>query len=526
MIFQELRAVLRGCPFVCRSPGCTKGKYYDIITNVLQKIYERGRVRMKQGGSIRLAALVAAAVVWLSALCPAALADEYDKNSPEKLSEGHLTATAAILIEADSGRVIFEKNPDERMYPASLTKIMTVWLALMEADYLEDGLETTFTVSDRAVALAPDESSAKFASGEQVRLIDLCYAAMLVSGNDAATAIAEGLRGSVEAFADYMNATAYSFGWYSTHFVNANGLHDENHYSTARDLAMMAQQAMKDETFRRIVSSPEYTLPRDNIYRARSIVNGNNFAAESQDENKKSRYYEGATGVKTGTTSLAGNCLVASATRDGVSLISVVLGAISDASRYQDTIKLMDYGFSQFISTSIAEIYLENPRRIDIRGFDLNDPEVGRLTLELRLQTTGATDLIVTNQEGLESWKRNFYSLTVTEFTHSLQAPITKGEVIGTLTYYNDGVPLVYDLVASRSIAAREQLFPSVQQIIDDALNDPNPFPRITVELVTLYLILPLTALWITVRLLKTLFRFIKKRRKVKAYKPTARYFR
>lgn len=482
---------------------------------------------MKRGWGFRLAELMAAAVLMLSALFPAALADEYDKNYPELLAEGHLTASSAILIEADTGRVIFEKNPDQRMYPASTTKILTVWLALMMGDSLEYGLETKLPLSENAVNLAPDESSAKFAAGENVRLIDLCYAAILVSGNDAATAIAEGLGGSVESFAGMMNETAASFGCTGTHFVNANGLHDENHYTTARDLAILSRIAMQNEDFRAIVSAPEYKLPKDNIYRARSIINGNNFVAESKDENKKNRYYPDSTGIKTGTTSAAGNCLVASASRDGVSLIAVVLGATSDTSRYEDAIKLMDYGFSQFLSTSIAEIYLRNPRVVDIRGFDLDDPQVGRLTLEIRLQSTTMSDVIVTTREEMEYWVQNFSSFTVTEFTRELKAPVAKGEVMGTLTYYSDtGVPVVYDLVASRSIAAREQLFPSVDQLIAEAESDPNPFPRITVELVTLYLILPVLSVIIAVRLLKALFRLIRKRKKVKAFKPTSRYYR
>ncbi len=482
---------------------------------------------MKRGWAIRLMMLVAAAVLMLCALFPAALADEYDENYPELLSEGHLTASSVILIEADTGRVIFEKNPDQRMYPASTTKILTVWLALTMGESLEYGLETKLPLSENAVNLAPDESSAKFAAGENVRLIDLCYAAILVSGNDAATAIAEGLGGSVESFAGMMNQAAMSFGCYNTHFVNANGLHDENHYTTARDLATLSRIAMQNEDFRTIVSTPSYTLPKDNIYRARSIINGNNFVAESKDENKKNRYYPDSTGIKTGTTSAAGNCLVASATRDGVSLIAVVLGSTSDTSRYEDAIKLMNYGFSQFLSTSIAEIYLRNPRVVDIRGFDLNDPQVGRLSLEIRLQSTGVSDVIVTSREEMEYWVQNFSSYTVTEFTRELQAPITQGEVMGTLTYYNEsGQPLIYDLVASRSIAAREQLFPSLDQLIADAENDPNPFPRITVELVALYLVLPVLSVIVAVRLLKALFHLIKKRKKVRAFKPTSRYYR
>ena len=397
---------------------------------------------MRYGLGKRLLGLLLAALLLLCAVSPA-LADPYDATAPEKLEEGHLTATAAILIEANSGDVIFAKNATERMYPASTTKILTVWLALTMANQFEGGLDHKFTVSANATNLAPDESSAKFATGEEVRIIDLCYAAMLVSGNDAATALAEGISGSVEQFSYLMNDAAASLGCTGTHFVNANGLHDENHYSTARDLAIIARVAMKNETFKAIALRSEYELPKDNIYRARTIRNGNNFVAKA--EGKETRYYEGATGVKTGTTSAAGNCLVASASRDGVGLISVVLGAASDASRYSDSAKLMDYGFSQYLSTSIAEIYSLNPRIIDTRGFALDDPEVGRLELTLRMVSTDATDRVVTTKERMDYWVQNFSAITVTDFTRDFYAPIQAGEVMGTITYYPEtGNPVVY----------------------------------------------------------------------------------
>ena len=482
---------------------------------------------MKRRVGARLGALLLAALLCLSTHLPLALADEYDPRYPENLAEGHLTATAAILIEQDTAQVIFEKNADERMYPASTTKILTVWLALMMGENLPEGLETKFPVSENATNLAPDESSAKFATGEEVRLIDLCNAAILVSGNDAATAIAEGLSGSVDAFVERMNSAAASFGCDSTHFVNANGLHNENHYTTARDMATLSRIAMENDEFRLIVRREEYTLPRDNIYRARNIVNGNNFVAKAAEEKKQNRYYPDSTGIKTGTTSAAGNCLVASASRDGVSLIAVVFGATTDASRYEDAKKLMEYGFSQFKSTSIEEIYNENPRTIEIRGFALDDPLVGQLKLGIRRITTDASDLIITDREGLERWKQNFTNMTVTEFTRELVAPITSGEVMGKLTYYgSDGVPLEYELIASRSIAARENIAPSIEQIIADAESDPNPFPRITAEIVIVYLILPVAAVYVLIRLVKKLLSLRVKRKKVQSYKPNSRYYR
>lgn len=473
----------------------------------------------------RFFALLTAALLVLPAIASVARADDYDPAYPQFLSEGHLTCASAILIEADSGRSIFEKSADLPMYPASTTKILSVWLALTMADSLPDKLETPFTVSEYAVNLSPDESSAKLAAGEIVKLIDLCYAAILPSGNDAATAIAEGLAGSEQSFADLMNSAAYSLGCTNTHFVNANGLHNENHFTTARDMAILSRVAMENETFREIVAAPEHIMSRDNIYRQRTITNRNNFVAKV--EGKESRYYPYATGIKTGTTSAAGNCLVASATKDGVSLIAVVFGSTSDASRYSDAIKLMEYGFSQYLSTSIAEIYARNPRTVDIRGFALDDEQVGRLTLNLHMVSTGASDTIVTTQQDVEYWVQNFNSLTVTEFTRELRAPISAGEVMGTLTYYPEGgVPVVYELIASRSIAAREQIAPTIDQIIANALNDPNPFPRITVELIVLYVLLPAAALLVLAWLLRRLLAHIKKHLKVKSFKPTNRYYR
>ncbi len=479
---------------------------------------------MMRRRGIGLLGLLLAVLFAVSALLPLrALADDYDPLYPEILEAGHLTASSAILIEADSGKVIFEKAPDTPMYPASTTKILTVWLALTLGQP-----DQIITVSQEAVNLAPDESSAKLAAGEEVALIDLCYAAMLPSGNDAANAIAEGLGGSRENFVNLMNSAAYSLGCTNTHFVNANGLHDDLHFTTARDMAILSRVAMQNETVREIVASPSHILPRDNIYRSRTIENRNHFVAMPENKDRQSRYYEGSTGIKTGTTTAAGNCLVASATRDGINLIAVVFNATSDGSRYADARKLMDYGFSQFLSTSIKEIYDRNPRVVDIRGFDLEDEQVGRLTLNLSpsSQSTGR-DLIVMTREEMEYWVQNFPSLTVTEFTREFKAPITEGEVMGTLTFYTeDGAPVVYDMVASRSIAAREQLAPSIEQIIAAAENDPNPFPRITFELVFLYLILPVTAIILFIRLMRRLIRFIKARRKVKAVKPSGRYYR
>lgn len=475
---------------------------------------------MRKGWGKQLGALLMAMLLLLSFL-PGVQAAEYDPNYPEDLAEGHLNAASAILIEAETGNVIFEKNADAIMHPASTTKILTVYLALTMADP-----QMEVTVSENAVNVAEDESTAKLAAGEKVRLINLMYAAILLSGNDAATAIAEGVAGSVENYCDYMNRFAMSIGCKNTHFVNANGLTNEYHYSTARDLAIITRVAMQNPTFREIVGSTRHTMPKSNIYRSREIQTGVKFILPAEKESGK--YYQYSTGVKTGTTSAAGNCFVGSATKDGVKLISVVLGCSTDKARYTDTIKLMEYGFSQYISTSIAEIYAENPKTVDIRGFDLDDPYVGNLELKLRKVDPNVHDLVVTSSDNIEALVQNFNSITKTEYTRSFQAPIEAGEVMGTLTYYppDGGSTVVYELLASRSVAAREQLAPSIEQIIAAAENDKNPFPRLTFEIVFIHLILPIAAIWLLVKALKYLFSHIHRRRKLKTHKPANRYYR
>lgn len=467
-----------------------------------------------------LAALLMAMLVLLS-LFPAAYAAEYDPNQPEILSEGHLNAASAILIEADSGKVIFEKNADEMMHPASLTKIMTVYLALAMADP-----ETVVEVSENAVNVAEDESTAKLAAGEKRRLIDLMYAAIMISGNDAATAIAEGVSGSVEAFCQEMNQLAWALGCKNTNFVNANGLTDPYHYSTARDLATIARVAMKDPTFRQIAGTTRYTLPKSNIYRSREIQTGVKFILPAEKES--GTYYEYSTGIKTGTTSAAGRCFVGSATKDGVSLIAVVLGCTTEKARYTDAIKLMEYGFTQYTSTSIEEIYAMKPKVVDVQGFALDDPEVGRLQLNLELVDQNVHDLVVMDKDQMEYWVQNFNTLTVTDFTRSFRAPIEAGEVMGTLTYYptDGGSAVVYKLLASRPVAAREQLAPTIDQIIENAENDKNPFPRMTFEIVFIHFILPAFALYLLVKLIGFLRGHIHHRRKVKTHKPISRYYR
>lgn len=462
--------------------------------------------------------LLSALMAVLLLFCAFPALAEYDPTHPEELSGEDLTASAVILINADTGNVVFEKNADMSMFPASTTKIMTTLVALEMMQNNEEALRQICYVSESAVNLASDESSARLKAGDQVPVIDLLYGAMLPSGNDAANAIAENLGGTAD-FVARMNQKARELGCTSTQFVNPHGLHDERHYTTARDMARIAQYAMQNPLFRQIISASTHAMAGAN----RTVSNRNDFI----NANKTDRYYVYGTGIKTGSTSAAGSCFVGSATKDGINLISVVFGSSNDLARYTDTMKLMEYGFSQFLSITIAELYLETPRVIDIARFDLDDPLVGRLTLNL--QTTPDSSSVkpfVLSQHEKAEWIQQFYRRTITEFSRDLVAPIEAGEVMGTLTYYQeDGTPVIYELVASRSIAVRANAYPTLDEIITAAENDPSPFPRITFELVFKFVLLPIAALVLLIVGLKKLCPLLRHKRRPQAFKPKGRYY-
>lgn len=237
-------------------------------------------------------------------------------------------AEAAVVMNADTGQVLFSKNPDRIMYPASTTKIMTLLIAL------EKGAPgNVVTVSPQAARC--EGSSLDLRAGDSLDLREAEYGMMLVSGNDAAEAIAESVAGSVPAFVDLMNSKAQSIGAARTHFSNPHGLPDPvNHFTTAYDLALITAYGLRNPVFAQIVATRAYEVRLLN--RTAFLPAGNT--------NKLLNTYAGATGVKTGFTNDAGECLVGSARRGDVQLITVVLN--SDY-RWEDTTALLDYGFGQ-----------------------------------------------------------------------------------------------------------------------------------------------------------------------------------
>ncbi len=247
--------------------------------------------------------------------------------SPLHAAAPDITADAAVIMDGSDGRFLYEKNGAKKEYPASMTKIMTCILSLEKGNTYQ-----TVTVSPKAA----DVESTALNGGEWLSLGDLRNQMMMISDNGAATAIAENTAGSLPAFADMMNQKAKDIGMTGTHFVNANGMPDENHYSTAEDMARLARYAMENRNFRSIVSTKRKQI--------RYIRPAEIFTCENSNELLYT--YPGATGIKTGYTRAAGGCLAASAVRDNHELIVIIMHSRDMDSRFTEAAKLLDYGFS------------------------------------------------------------------------------------------------------------------------------------------------------------------------------------
>ncbi len=445
--------------------------------------------------------------------------EEYNPETPEDLVPDQLYAKSAILIEADTGEVIFEKNADDVMYPASTTKILTALLGIQYGD-----MEQVVTISDQAVQVDPDSSLIPLEAGETIAFRDLLYGTILRSGNEGANAIAETISGNVNDFVGLMNQVAQQIGCTNTHFQNPHGLHDDNHYTTVRDMAKIAAVAMENDTFRQIVSTTSYTIPKSNLYRRKNISNRINDLLVNKEDSKF--YYPYANGIKTGFHARAGHCFVGSAEQLGVKLISVVFYTSSNG-RWYDTQKLMNYGFSKYVSSSPLDLYNMNPLIIETSGFSLTDGDMGKLELDL-VPIQQSNIKIITTKEKLDQMSKDLYNTALVEYSRDFRAPISAGETMGTLTYLSNqtGESASFNLVASRTIDKRENAPLSISDIEEYSLADPNIFPNFTVELLILWLIPPV-AIYAVVTLISKIFgRFSPKSKNTKMPKFRGRRYK
>ncbi len=331
-----------------------------------------------------------------------------------------VSAASACLMEAESGVVLYEKDADTRRPMASTTKIMTALVAIEEND-----LTRMVAVPKEAVGV--EGSSVYLVANERLTMEQLLYALMLESANDAATAIAVLTAGSVEEFAILMNRKAADLGLADTAFENPHGLDGEGHYTTARDLAKLTAYALKDETFRRIASTYKQTIPLNGDQGTRVLVN----------HNRLLRSYEGCLGVKTGFTKRSGRCLVTAAEREGVTLVAVTLNASND---WNDHKRMLDHGFAS----------LERVTLLDDGGYVGSVPMVG-----------GAEDCLHYVAEGpvaVTLPKEEREIRVVFEHFRFYYAPVTEGDVIGRMVWYDGGREIASTpLIAAETVEKRQE---------------------------------------------------------------------
>ncbi len=321
------------------------------------------------------------------------------------------------------------------MYPASTTKIMTAILALENCE-----LSDVATVSQNAIFSVPvTYTNANLQLDEELTIEQLLNILLIPSANDAANVIAEHIAGSVSSFASMMNTKAREIGCLNTNFVNANGVHDENHYSTAYDLALIGQYAMKNETIMNIVKTTKYTLPITNKYLKEDRI----FTTTNKLINSKSnQYYEYATGLKTGYTDAAKNCIVATAEKNGSKLICVILGAKGDTpietNKFADCTTLFNYGFNNYSNKTICEqntVYKV-----------INPKNASKDTNSLNVLYEDTIKVFVNN-----SYLDSDFSPEV-ELDENLSAPIEKGAIIGKISYTVDDTKYTTNLIAGQDI--------------------------------------------------------------------------
>lgn len=366
---------------------------------------------------------------------------------------GDLKAESAILIEQKSGKVLFEKDGHKKLFPASTTKIITTLLALEHLD-----LDEVVTVGDEIYFNPLDGSSAGLTVGERITVKDLLWALMLPSGNDAAYTVAVhvarkvsgnpqmGKNEAVTYFVDMMNKKAKELGAVNTNCVTPCGYHHEEHYTTAYDLALISREAMKHDVFREIVSTYDYDESQVPVpqKRVRSLwLNVNALI------NRRSKYfYPYATGIKTGHTTPAGYCLVASASKDGLDLIAVVLKESKEEDRWNDTVALFEYGFDNF------DWYLLGEEGKTAGNIAVNKGISGR-RVEIEAGFSSDLSSVLSKDEAEKIEKTIIWDekLKNPKKADELMAPIQKGQKLGKMVFSSNGSVIgEVELVAMESV--------------------------------------------------------------------------
>lgn len=364
-----------------------------------------------------------------------------------------ITGEAAVLIEQNTGKIIYEKNKDKKVFPASTTKIVTAILALEYGN-----LKDLVTIGEEIQILPGDSSTANLSIGQKIYLEDLLYGLLLPSGNDAANSIAvyiaekinnekfPSYEESIKHFVELMNIKAREIGATNTNFTNPHGYHDNNHYTSPIDMGLITREAMKNSKFREIVSSIKYEYIFSN--KINTIKHWKNYN-ELLLQNSKN-YYPYATGVKTGRTSEAGRCLISSATKGNLNIISALFGS-NEYSVWEDSVKLLSFGIDNYRYHTIAE---KGQVIIETKVKKSQDRNKNKLKI-----TTNELLQVLINKEEIPKIQRKLIikngkaEKEVRENNINLIAPFEKGQAIGYVKYFiNDKEIAKAELVAGNTI--------------------------------------------------------------------------
>ena len=372
-------------------------------------------MRFKKITKFILCALISSGML-LSTVAAEKSAVQVDTDVSARL----VNAKSGILMEQTTGEVLYESNPDERLQIASVTKVMTMLLAIEAIDSGKIKLDDMVSTSEHAASMGGSQVFLEV--GEQMSVDDMMKAIAVASGNDAAVAMAEFIAGSEEAFVEKMNERAEELGCINTHFINCNGLDEtEEHYSTAKDIAIISRELLKHPKIL------DYTTIWMDTLRNGSFGLSNT--------NKLIRFYKGANGLKTGSTSVAKYCLSASAERDGMQLISVVLCAPSTAERFSSATSLLDYGFANYEVASD-----------EVTGISVPYVRVSGGVKEQILPETEGNGFVV-KKGNLNKIETRF------EMEEEVKAPVYKGQKLGKVVYMING-----NEVAGRDIISGEDV--------------------------------------------------------------------
>lgn len=389
-------------------------------------------------------------------LCSCFTATAYEPDTFTVRAEG------CVLASLDTGELLYQKNENKRLYPASLTKIMTATVVLDTANDLNE----VVTAGESAIAIlqGTDSSTMGLQAGEQLSVLNLLYTLLVHSANDAANILAEHFgNGSIAEFVEKMNQKAAELGMQNTHYVNAHGLHDENHYTTPYDMYLLTRYALKNETFKKIVETVRYTLPATNKHGQR-ILATTNFLQDANSVTPE-YFYKYAGGVKTGYTDEAGRCLVSTATKNGETYLCVLMKSpvtnekgVKVRYEFPDSKNLYEWAFKNF---EYRQIY------------DTSTP-VGECPVALSAENDHVAVLLAESVNA--TLPKNADNSTVEVELHfnegGVQAPVSKGQKLGTATVKYAGQELAtVDVVAMNEVQRSTMLY--IIQVLTDFLHSP-----------------------------------------------------